>query len=102
MDIETLSRKIDRQSLEIKEIKDAIVGNEFTKGKSIIEIQAEHAERLQALEAVRNVDHEHRLAKIEKNIMWVKALAWAMGFLISANIARFITQMVSTFLLGHK
>lgn len=83
MDIETLSRKIDQQGIEIKEIKDAIIGSEFTSGKGIIETLKEHDERVKALENIKN------------KVFWVAIGAGISGGIAIGKLMTFIATAFS-------
>ena len=48
--IDKLAERLDKIEDNVKDIKDALLGNEFTKNTGLIHSIAEHHERLNALE----------------------------------------------------
>jgi hypothetical protein len=80
MELESLSKKIDNQGIEIKEIKEALLGSPFTQGKGMVEIQQEHDERLTALE------------RIKDKVIWMAVGAGVAGGITIAKIISLVTE----------
>ena len=79
-EISTLSRKVDALSLEIKAIKDAIIGNEFTDGEGLLKVQRDHDERITALERVKD------------KVIWMAIGAGVAGGMTVSKIISVVTE----------
>jgi hypothetical protein len=70
--LEALSNKVNHIESNVKEIKDALLGNEFNKEKGMISIIEDHEERIASLEKVKD-----------------RAMYWFMGACATSGIAMY-------------
>lgn len=68
--LESLSHKVNHIESDVKEIKDALLGNEFNKGEGMVNTVADHEERIASLEKVKD-----------------RAMYWFMGACATSGVA---------------
>lgn len=76
--LDELTKKIDTLQSEVKEIRDALLGNEFYQKKGVVE---------------RQNDHEQRILKLEKN--WNKTVWFLFGVGMASGLT--VGKLVSAF-----